>query len=120
MGGFDESNLQVAWNDVDYCLRLLQRKYRIVVDPDVVLLHHEGASRGEAKNEREITTMFRNWHAFIRSDPYYHPGFALTGRNFTLRGESSEAEFPRLFYARYAAAAGIIGEADPERAAHPP
>ena len=61
MEGLDETNLQVAWNDVDYCLRLLQRGYRIVVDPEVVLLHHEGASRGEAKNEREISTMLRTW-----------------------------------------------------------
>jgi GT2 family glycosyltransferase len=104
-GGFDERELPVAWNDVDYCLRLVQRGYRIVVDPDAVLIHHEGVSRGEAKNEREIAAMFRRWQAAIDADPFYHPGFARTGRSFTLRGESAEAEFPRLYYARHAQSA---------------
>jgi GT2 family glycosyltransferase/uncharacterized protein YbaR (Trm112 family)/SAM-dependent methyltransferase len=100
MGGLDQTDLQVAWNDVDYCLRLLQQGYRIVVDPDAVLLHHEGASRGEAKNEREVALMLRKWRAVIESDPYYHRGFALTGRTFTLRNETIESEAPRLYYYR--------------------
>ena len=102
MGGLDEVNLRVAWNDVDYCLRLIQQGYRVVVDPDAVLLHHEGASRGEAKNDREIASMFGKWRTVIASDPYYHRGFALTGRSFTLRTETAEAEAPRLYYSRRA------------------
>jgi GT2 family glycosyltransferase len=101
-GGFDEVDLRVAWNDVDYCLRLLQKGYRVIVDPDVVLIHHEGVSRGDAKNEREIATMFGRWRGMIEADPFYHPGFARTGRSFALRGEPAEAEFRRLHYARYA------------------
>ena len=101
-GGFDEVELPVAWNDVDYCLRLLQKGYRVVVDPDTILIHHEGVSRGEAKNEREIATMFRRWRPVIEADPYYHTGFARTGQSFALRGEAADAEFPRLYYARYA------------------
>jgi GT2 family glycosyltransferase/uncharacterized protein YbaR (Trm112 family)/SAM-dependent methyltransferase len=104
MGGLDQTDLQVAWNDVDYCLRLLQHGYRVVVDPDVVLLHHEGASRGEAKNTREIAFMMRHWRSIIASDPYYHRGFALTGPTFTLRNETIESEAPRLYYFRHAGA----------------
>ena len=92
-GGFDEIDLPVAWNDVDYCLRLLQKGYRVIVDPDVMLIHHEGVSRGEAKNEREIATMFGRWRQVIEADPFYHPGFARTGRSFALRGEPAEVEF---------------------------
>ena len=74
----------------------------MIVDPDVVLIHHEGVSRGDAKNEREIATMFGRWREIIEADPFYHPGFARTGRSFALRGEPAEAEFRRLHYARYA------------------
>ena len=101
-GGFDEVDLRVAWNDVDYCLRLLRKGYRVIVDPDVVVIHHEGVSRGDEKNEREIATMFGRWRELIEADPFYHPGFARTGRSFALRGEPAEAEFRRLHYARYA------------------
>ncbi len=111
-GGFDEVELPVAWNDVDYCLRLLQKGYRVIVDPDVVLIHHEGVSRGEEKNEREIATMFGRWRPIIEADPFYHPGFARTGRSFALRGESAEVEFPRLYYARYAGSADTAARAE--------
>jgi GT2 family glycosyltransferase len=104
-GGFDEADLAVAWNDVDYCLRLMRMGHRMVVDPEVALIHHEGVSRGEAKNEHEIATMFARWRSIIERDPYYHAGFARTGRSFALRTESVADEFPRLYYARYAAAA---------------
>jgi hypothetical protein len=67
-----------------------------------MLIHHEGVSRGEAKNEREIATMFGRWRQVIEADPFYHPGFARTGRSFALRAEPAEVEFTRLYYARYA------------------
>jgi len=107
-GGFDEIDLPVAWNDVDYCLRLLKKGYRVIVDPDVTLIHHEGVSRGDAKNEREIATMFGRWREVIEADPFYHPGFARTGRSFALRAEPADAEFARLYYARYARKADSI------------
>ena len=80
----------------------LRKGYRVIVDPDVVVIHHEGVSRGDEKNEREIATMFGRWRELIEADPFYHPGFARTGRSFALRGEPAEAEFRRLHYARYA------------------
>jgi len=116
-GGFDEVDLPVGWNDVDYCLRLLQKGYRVIVDPDVILIHHEGVSRGEAKNEREIATMFGRWRDVIAADPFYHPGFARTGRSFTLRGEPAEVEFGRLYYARYARRSDETAATQPRRGA---
>jgi len=68
-------------------------------------------SRGEEKNEREIATMFGRWRPIIEADPFYHPGFARTGRSFALRGESAEVEFPRLYYARYARKADGVATA---------
>jgi GT2 family glycosyltransferase len=107
-GGFDEIDLPVAWNDVDYCLRLLQKGYRVIVDPDVTLIHHEGVSRGEAKNERENRHHVRAGGVRSSSGPLLSPGFARTGRSFALRAEPAEVEFARLYYARYARKAESI------------
>jgi GT2 family glycosyltransferase/SAM-dependent methyltransferase/uncharacterized protein YbaR (Trm112 family) len=98
-GGFDQTNLRVAWNDVDYCLRLLTRGYRVVINPHALLVHHEGLSRGDAKNEAEVYYMLRNWRDLIKNDPYYHPFFSRTGRNFSLRLDPREEE--ALFYYKY-------------------
>jgi GT2 family glycosyltransferase len=46
VGGFDETHLGVAYNDVDFCLKLRERGYRIVYVPEAVLYHREGSSRG--------------------------------------------------------------------------
>lgn len=99
MGGFDRINLKVAWNDVDYCLRLLREGYRIVINPHSVLIHHEGASRGDAKNEAEVFYMLHNWPEVIDNDPYYHPFFSRTGRNFRLRLDPNEEK--GLYYYKY-------------------
>jgi GT2 family glycosyltransferase/SAM-dependent methyltransferase len=45
VGGFDEA-LRVGFNDVDYCLRVRQKGYRILYTPHAELIHHESASRG--------------------------------------------------------------------------
>ena len=47
VGGFDEVNLTVSYNDVDFCLRLRERGYRIVWTPHAVLDHLESVSRGQ-------------------------------------------------------------------------
>lgn len=46
VGGMDEG-LPVAWNDVDMCQRVRRAGLRVVWTPDAVLLHLEGATRGE-------------------------------------------------------------------------
>ena len=45
VGGYDE-RLRVAYNDVDYCLRLHQAGYQVVYEPDAALFHAEGSTRG--------------------------------------------------------------------------
>ena len=50
IGGFDEQNLKVAFNDVDFCLRLAQQGYRIIYTPYAEFYHHESASRGLEDN----------------------------------------------------------------------
>ena len=68
VGGFDESNLEVAFNDVDLCLRLGELGYWIVWTPYAELMHHESKSRGSDRSRkkrerfgREVSYMRRRW-----------------------------------------------------------
>jgi GT2 family glycosyltransferase len=96
VAGFDEA-LQVAYNDVDLCLRLRAAGYKNIFTPHAVLLHHESASRGSdstpQKAQRfaqESALMQNRWGALIANDPYYNPNLSLRTEDFAL------AETPRL------------------------
>jgi GT2 family glycosyltransferase len=89
LGGFDEIHLAVAFNDVDYCLRVLAAGYRVVYDPFAVLYHFESKSRGydlsEAKLERqraEAAAFRARWPKIVDADPYYNPHFERHARPF--------------------------------------
>ncbi len=91
MGGLDEKNLAVAFNDVDFCLRLREAGYGIVWTPHAELIHHESASRGfddsTAKQVRflaETDYMNARWGHLLRSDPFYNPNLSLQEADFTL------------------------------------
>ncbi|HSP80786.1 MAG TPA: glycosyltransferase family 2 protein [Myxococcaceae bacterium] len=84
VGGFDAEHLPVAYNDVDLCLRLRERGYRIVWNPAAELYHHESATRGPEdtpeKRERfarEVAYMKHRWSSWLRADPFYNPNLAL-------------------------------------------
>lgn len=83
LGGFDEA-FAVAFNDVDFCLRLDRAGYRNLLVPGVVLRHAESATRGRdrsgAKRARFVTeaSLFAaRWRTRIQNDPYTHPAFAI-------------------------------------------
>jgi GT2 family glycosyltransferase len=83
-GGLDETNLPVAFNDVDFCLRLRERGFRIVWTPFAELYHHESATRGSdelpataARFAREAAYMRQRWGALLDDDPFYNPNFSL-------------------------------------------
>ncbi|MFL6540544.1 MAG: glycosyltransferase family 2 protein, partial [Chthoniobacterales bacterium] len=84
LGGLDETNLPIAFNDVDFCLRLQEKGKRIVWTPDAELIHHESASRGledtREKRERflrEVEFMRQKWGARLQADPAYNPNLSL-------------------------------------------
>jgi GT2 family glycosyltransferase len=84
VGGFDEENLKIAFNDIDFCLKLLQRGTRILYTPYAELYHHEHASRGSeytAANERrftrEIEFMKKKWKETLLTDRNYNPNLSL-------------------------------------------
>jgi GT2 family glycosyltransferase len=85
VGGFDEVNLPVAYNDVDLCLRIRAMGYRILWTPFAELYHRESASRGidvsDADVQRsmgETRYMLGQWGAELASDPFFNPNLALT------------------------------------------
>jgi GT2 family glycosyltransferase len=91
VGGLDEAQLGVAYNDVDFCLRLRDAGYRNVWTPYAELLHHESASRGlevaiESRDRlaRESAVMRSRWAALIAHDPAYNPNLTLDTEDFDL------------------------------------
>jgi GT2 family glycosyltransferase len=90
VGGFDE-NLAVAFNDVDFCLRLRESGYRVVWTPYAELIHHESASRGfddsapkQMRFLAEVDYMKSKWGAILQRDPFYNPNLSLDENLFTL------------------------------------
>ena len=84
VGGLDETNLKVAFNDVDFCLRLIEAGYRNLFTPYCELYHHESLSRGpdtdseKAKRfEKEVIYMKKKWSINIKDDPGYNPNLSL-------------------------------------------
>jgi GT2 family glycosyltransferase len=79
VGGFDES-LEVAFNDVDYCLRLQQAGYHVLYTPHAELVHHESASRGISGFLHDIRHLLRRWDREVfLNDPFYNPNLSLVG-----------------------------------------
>lgn len=73
VGGFDAAGLPVAYNDIDFCLRIRQLGYLVVCTPFAELIHAESAARGFSSNELpETSVMFERWDAQIRRDPYFN------------------------------------------------
>ena len=84
VGGFDEQ-LRVAFNDVDFCLRVRERGYRIAWTPYAELYHHESATRGFDLDPQEIEFMKLRWKDTLLNDPYYNRNLTLDDENFALR-----------------------------------
>lgn len=91
LGGLDERNLAVAFNDVDYCLRVREAGYRVVWTPYAELYHHESVSRGsesEAKDRKrsaqEANYMRKRWKHVMAHDPYYNPNLSYERPDFSL------------------------------------
>ncbi|MAM56322.1 MAG: glycosyl transferase family 2 [Salinicola sp.] len=92
VGGLDEANLAVAFNDVDFCLKVDEAGYRNLWTPFAELYHHESVSRGaddtHAKRQRasrEAEYMRHRWRHRLFDDPAYHPNLTLTYEDFSLR-----------------------------------
>jgi len=91
VGGFNEEDLQVAFGDVDFCIRVREKGYRNIWTPFAELYHHESASRGldntPVKKKRfdgEVTYMKPQWGDLLLNDPAYNPNLTLDSEDFGL------------------------------------
>ncbi|KVE42484.1 glycosyl transferase family 2 [Burkholderia sp. BDU5] len=87
VGGLDEE-LSVAFNDVDFCLRVREAGYRNVWTPYAELYHHESATRGSDMDPDkylrfvgEVRWMEKRWGAHLELDPAYNPNLTLSGHD---------------------------------------
>lgn len=92
VGGFDEA-FKVAFNDIDYCLRVRQLDKKVVYNSFAALTHYESKSRGAEdtpeKKQRfadEIRMFQERWADILRDgDPYYNINLALDRADFAIR-----------------------------------
>ena len=91
IGPFDETNLPISFNDVDFCLRLRAAGFRNLWTPYANLIHAESASRGhqptreeQAQFVREATFMQQKWGFELLHDPCYNPNLSLNLPGFGL------------------------------------
>ena len=82
LGGFDETDFRVAYNDVDYCLRAGQAGFRTVYSPQATLIHLGSASRGISYTEKEHLAFVQKYPAyrdphFSKSVEYANPSFKI-------------------------------------------
>ncbi|MBT8537151.1 glycosyltransferase family 2 protein [Polynucleobacter paneuropaeus] len=89
-GGMDEE-FKVAFNDVDFCLRILNLGYRNVWTPYAELYHHESATRGyedtpvkKARFHEEAIRLRKLWGEVLDFDPSYSPNLTLGAEDFSL------------------------------------
>jgi glycosyltransferase involved in cell wall biosynthesis len=90
VGGLDEVNLKVAFNDVDFCLRVREAGYRNIWSPYAELYHHESATRGyedtpekQLRFSDEVLYIKKRWGDSLLNDPAYSPNLTLDREDFS-------------------------------------
>lgn len=93
VGGFDEENLAVAYNDIDLCLKLIKRGYYNLFTPHAKATHHESISRGYEDTDEKMQRLLKEqrhfldtWADFLDSgDPFYNPNLSLKNERFSMK-----------------------------------
>jgi len=92
VGGFEEE-LRVAYNDVDFCLKIRDLGKLVIYNPNAVLYHYESKSRGaddmsaekRARFDREKAYLLGKWREYFARDPYYNVNLTRDFADFGLR-----------------------------------
>ena len=92
VGGFSEE-LAVAFNDIDFCMKVRSKNYLVVYNPYALFYHYESKSRGLEDSpekierfNRETAIFMKRWPKILaEGDPYYNPNLTLRKSNFALR-----------------------------------
>jgi GT2 family glycosyltransferase len=98
VSGLDEENLAVAFNDVDFCLRVRELGVRNLYCAEAELYHHESVSRGldispekAARFNRELEYLQTKWSHVIKHDPAYNPNLTLKRENFAIKTKEEQS-----------------------------
>jgi O-antigen biosynthesis protein len=87
VGGFNEEDLPILYNDVDLCLRIRERGYLVVYTPHAELYHYETMTRKKVDTPAEVLYMRERWEGKLDADPYYNPHFSRGFGDFNLRAD---------------------------------
>ena len=96
VGGFDEA-LPVAFNDVDFCIKLLKAGYYNLCLSHLILYHHESKTRGpedtvekQIRFRSEIELMEARWGDLLKKDPFYSPHLTLDREDSSISVAASQ------------------------------
>jgi glycosyltransferase involved in cell wall biosynthesis len=105
LGGLNEVDLQVAFNDVDFCIRVRDAGYRNLWTPYAELYHHESATRGvdntpvkRTRLKSEIAFMTSRWADALAHDPAYNPNLTVGSGDFSLAWPPRVEQFDLASY----------------------
>lgn len=92
VNGFNEEFV-VEYNDVDFCLKVLEKGYRNLYVPHVSLYHYESISRGHPhatsegykRHVKEVNLFRKKWMKYVDHDPCYNPNLTREGVHYTLK-----------------------------------
>ena len=94
VGFMDNKKFKVAFNDVDFCLKLLERGYRNIYNPYIELIHYESKTRGYEDSpekikrfEKETENFRKRWSKLLQNDPYYNPNLSRKTVNYDIKTE---------------------------------
>ena len=88
VGGFDEEDFPVAYNDVDLCLKLAEHGYRVLYTPHAKLYHYEAFSKRDEDRDprlKEIKAFQTKWKRYVVSDPFYNPNLTRSDEDYSYR-----------------------------------
>ena len=99
VGGMDEQ-IAVAFNDVDFCLRLGDAGYHCVYTPSAELIHHESATRGDDLSDENLNRfmgeeafMKARWGERLNHDPFFSPNLSFSHTDFRMAPQSRVAPY---------------------------
>ena len=90
--GLNETDFAVAFNDVDFCMRLNMQGWQSLYEPRATLIHHESVSRGfdrdpagAARFAGELAALKAAWATDQVVDPFHHPQLNRFSEHFVVR-----------------------------------
>lgn len=91
VGGFNEADLPIQYNDLDLCLKIGAKGYRCVYTPFAELIHYESLSRGyevkpeeQARINHERGYMKKHWGKILDNDPFYNPNLSIVLEDYSV------------------------------------